>query len=162
MFLHSRASQSDLFTQVKSQGMPFSGVVHSFDGTIAEAMDFIELGLYIGLNGCSLRTEENIATIQQLPLTNLLLETDAPWCEIKKSHASYGYLQGEGDPRKPVKEAKHLVGSGETRVKNRNEPGMIHLVATVVARAREEKVTLVEAQVLENTRKLFFKGSESV
>lgn len=28
-----------------------SGVVHSFDGSLAEAQTFIDLGFYIGLNG---------------------------------------------------------------------------------------------------------------
>jgi TatD DNase family protein len=55
----------------------YRGVVHSFDDTIELALLFIhQLQLYIGINGCSLRTEQNIQTVQQLPLTSILLETE--------------------------------------------------------------------------------------
>jgi TatD DNase family protein len=53
------------------------GVVHSFDDTIELATKFTnDLGLYIGLNGCSLRTEQNLETVAQLPLDRILLETE--------------------------------------------------------------------------------------
>ena len=55
----------------------YRGVVHSFDDTIELALLFIhQLQLYIGINGCSLRTEQNIQTVQQLPLDRILLETE--------------------------------------------------------------------------------------
>jgi TatD DNase family protein len=79
LFLHNRSVRSELFTILKEHSNCWKrgGVVHSFDDTKELAMKFIEdLGLYIGLNGCSLRTPENLETASQLPLDRILLETE--------------------------------------------------------------------------------------
>lgn len=51
------------------------GVVHSFTGTTDELKELLDLGVYIGVNGCSLKTQENLETVRQIPLDRVLLET---------------------------------------------------------------------------------------
>jgi TatD DNase family protein len=79
LFLHNRNVGNDLFdilTEYKDCWL-CGGVVHSFDDTIVLANQFIhELNLFIGLNGCSLRTKENLDTVAQIPLQKILLETE--------------------------------------------------------------------------------------
>jgi TatD DNase family protein len=74
------------------QRLEKGGVVHSFTGTAAEMRELMDLGLYIGVNGCSFKTAENCAVVGQIELSRLMLETDGPWCEVRPSHEGWKYL----------------------------------------------------------------------
>lgn len=58
-----------------------TGIVHCFSGTLEQAKLFIQKGFYISFSG--VLTFTNAHSLQQiacqLPLTNLVLETDAPY-----------------------------------------------------------------------------------
>ena len=60
-------------------------------------------GLEIGLNGCSLKTEENCAVAAQVPLEKLHLETDAPYCDIRQTHFSHQFVKTKFDTSKKYK-----------------------------------------------------------
>ncbi|KAI0116328.1 TatD family hydrolase [Nemania sp. FL0031] len=107
LFLHSRAAHADFVGLLKAkfgarlEKLERGGVVHSFTGTAAEMQELADLGLYIGTNGCSFKTEENCAVVKEIPLDRLMLETDGPWCEIRPTHAGWRHLleakaKGEG------------------------------------------------------------------
>lgn len=93
LFLHCRNSFDDFYDIIQRNLAKITngGVVHSFDGTIEEAKKLIEIGFYIGLNGCSLKTEDQLKVVAQIPNERILIETDCPWCGIRPSHA--GKLQ---------------------------------------------------------------------
>lgn len=93
----------------------------------------VELGLDIGVNGCSLKTEENLEVVRAIPLDRIQLETDGPWCEIRPSHASAKYLADAAPLPKAVKKEKWQKGC---MVKGRNEPVAIAHVAHVVAKLK--------------------------
>jgi len=78
LFLHSRDAHQDLTAILRAHPHPLRGVVHSFDGTWDEAQDLLGMGFLIGLNGCSLRTEESIEVVRRIPLESLLVERYAP------------------------------------------------------------------------------------
>ena len=92
LFLHSRAAHAD-FVQVlrphlaalrRNAGTTSEpnadepgcvGVVHSFTGTADELRELLSLGLFVGVNGCSLKTAENLEVVRQIPLHRIMLET---------------------------------------------------------------------------------------
>lgn len=98
LFLHSRAAAADFARLMKDAFGPRlerlrrGGVVHSFTGSLEEMRELLALGLYVGINGCSLKTEDNCAAVRELPLDRIMLETDGPWCEVRPSHAGWKYL----------------------------------------------------------------------
>lgn len=97
LFLHMRSACDDFVELIEPYIEAGSiqrgnGVVHSFTGTEEELQKILKLGFHIGVNGCSLKTEKNLKVALKIPRLMLMIETDAPWCEIRKSHASYRFL----------------------------------------------------------------------
>lgn len=151
LFLHNRNASTDVYDILaRNRDKWEKGVVHSFDDSIELARRFIDLGdLYIGLNGCSLKTTENLEVVRQLPLERILLETDSPYCEIKRTHAGYPSVKTTF-PTKPDK--KYLP---DHCVKGRNEPCHIVQVAEAIAGARGCPVQEVVHACYENSLRLY-------
>lgn len=139
MFLHCRGA-TDLFCEIlesnRSKWEAVGGVVHSFTGTVDELEKILSLGLSVSINGCSMKTEEQVEMITQIPLDKLMLETDCPWCKIRNTHASARYVKGRLP--KEVDPEKYNPESG-LHVKSRNELDHMPLIAEVVWNARQEK-----------------------
>ena len=95
MFVHNRGSTQDLHRILEQHRSRWSkAVVHSFSDSVADMRLLLSLdGVYIGLNGCSLKTEQNLEVVRAVPPDRLMIETDAPWCGIKRSHASSPYVR---------------------------------------------------------------------
>ncbi|KAF4976692.1 hypothetical protein FZEAL_6672 [Fusarium zealandicum] len=110
LFLHSRAAHPDFVRLLKDafgeklERLEKGGVVHSFTGTPEEMRELMDLGLYIGINGCSFKTAENCAVVNEVHLDRLMIETDGPWCEVRPSHEGYKYLIEKKD--KPAAETE--------------------------------------------------------
>jgi TatD DNase family protein len=80
VILHSRRSHDQLAAILRRADVPRRGVVHGFAGSLAQAQAFIRLGYYIGVGGTISyeRAQKTRHVMAQLPLSSLLLETDAP------------------------------------------------------------------------------------
>lgn len=88
LFLHSRAASEDFerLLAARLDQLPKKGLVHSFTGTMEEMERLVALGLDIGINGCSMKTEENLEVVKAVPLERLQIETDGPWVCISFSY----------------------------------------------------------------------------
>ena len=94
MYLHSRSTNGDFARIVKENRHKFStGVVHSYTGDKEELEQLLEMGLYIGVNGCSMKTAENCGIVKLIPLDRIMLETDCPYCDIRNTHASMKFVK---------------------------------------------------------------------
>lgn len=152
LFLHNRSVGSDLLEILAANRDCWTagGVVHSFDDTLELALKFTnELDLYIGLNGCSLRTQESLAVAAQLPLDKILLETDCPYCEVRKTHPGYQHIQTHFEAKAEKKFERGLT------VKSRVEPCQIIQVAEVIAGCKSLSLQEVADACYDNTFRLY-------
>jgi TatD DNase family protein len=152
LFLHCRDSGDDFVAVMRRhRANVVGGVVHSFDGPADLAAEIVTLGLSIGINGCSLKTPGNLAVAASIPRGSLMIETDAPWCDIRPTHAGHVHVRTLGAPT--VKPERFAEGCA---VKARNEPASLIQVLEVLAAARGENEAELAAALLLNTKALFF------
>jgi TatD DNase family protein len=80
IILHHRNSHNELIQILKAKKFTQGGIVHAFSGSLQQAQTYIELGFKIGVGGgiTYLRANKTRKTISLLPLSSLVLETDAP------------------------------------------------------------------------------------
>ena len=138
-------------------------VVHSYTDSLEDLNNLLDLSphCYIGLNGASFRTEDNIEAVRRMPMDRILLETDAPWCEIRSGNASNEYLKDwPGYPEFTSVKNKKLAKIprkewANTMVKSRNEPCMMAKVAHVVAGVKEKPLQEVVESVWKTSCKVY-------
>ncbi|CAK9301548.1 unnamed protein product, partial [Gordionus sp. m RMFG-2023] len=169
-FLHSRNCHSD-FIEILKKNIDvidkFGAVVHSFTGTPEEAEELLKLSpkIYIGINGCSLKTSDNLKTVAQIPPNRILIETDSPWCEIKSTHASHQYIKThfkskKRDKMNPCKmNTKDKNSNENSLIKGRNEPctlvQVLEVLEAIFSSSSQPPDDLAEI-IYQNTLKLFF------
>ena len=127
VILHSRRSHDQLAAILRQAKLPATGVVHGFAGSLSQAQAFIRLGFAIGVGGTIsyARAQKTRQVMAQLPLSSLLLETDAPDMP----------LQGfQGQPNRPERAAA---------------------VFDVLCELRPESPEDIAAALLANTRRVF-------
>jgi TatD DNase family protein len=153
MFLHMRAAAGDFCDIMDRNLSKFgSGVVHSFTGS-AEDRDRLLMfeNLYIGVNGCSLKTKENLDVVKNIPVERMMIETDSPYCEIKSTHAGFGFVKSNWPSKKKEKYDENCL------VKGRNEPCLVKQVVEVVAGCKGiSDVDGLSKNLYHNTCKVFF------
>ena len=154
LFLHMREAAADFIEIIKRNRTRFStGVVHSFTGTAEEAKQILELDLYIGINGCSLKTQENLDVVKTIPQDKIMIETDAPWCEVRPTHAGAKFT------KTTFPSVKREKWSASHCVKGRNEPCYIVNVLEIIAALQEADVKELSETIFKTTADVFFPNS---
>ncbi|XP_017835958.1 putative deoxyribonuclease TATDN1 isoform X2 [Drosophila busckii] len=158
LFLHMRNAYTDFMSILERNRDKLQacggGVVHSFTGSLEEAQGILAFGgLYIGINGCSLKTEENVEVVRQLPNDRIMLETDCPWCGIRPTHASHKHLTTKFPTVK-----KKEKWTADTLIDGRNEPCQISQVLEAIAGIKQEPKEKLAELYYQNTLDMFFKA----
>ena len=128
VIIHCRDAYGDtldiLETEIDRQ---YSGVMHCWNGSMAEAQRSLELGMYLGFGGViTFKNADGVRDVaRQAPYNRVLLETDAPYL----APAPY---RGK-----------------------RNEPAYTRLVCERLAELRQVPVELIASQTSANADKLF-------
>ena len=83
LIVHTRDSDretADLLRAAMAE-TPFIGVIHCYSSSPELGFAAVEMGLYLGLGGILTfkKSDQLRATVRELPLERLLLETDAPY-----------------------------------------------------------------------------------
>ena len=124
--IHSvRATETVI--QLIKKFKPLTGMIHSYSGSFEQAKQLIDLNFYISLGGSV--TYDNAKKIkkvaEQIPLTSLLLETDAP------------------DQTDQINQGK------------RNEPAYLVNTLEAIAELRQEPAEAIAIQTTTNAKTLF-------
>ena len=121
----STDSSVDIIKEYAAKGL--RGVIHCYSGSAAMALDYIEMGFYIGIGGVITfeNTKKLKDVVKAIPIEHLLIETDAP------------YLA-------PVPHRG-----------KRNDSNYLNLIATRIAEIKEIQLERVTKSTYENAYNLF-------
>ncbi|WP_025711750.1 TatD family hydrolase [Klebsiella sp. 10982] len=134
VILHSRRTHDKLAMLLKKHALPRTGVVHGFAGSLQQAERFVQLGYKIGVGGTITypRASKTREVMARLPLSALLLETDAPDMPLN------GF---QGQPNRPEQVAR---------------------VFESLCELRPEPPETIAEEIMHNTRALFSLSSAQV
>lgn len=107
------------------------------------------------INGCSLKTQEQLDVVAKIPIEKILLETDSPWCSIRNSHASSKHVKTTFPTVK-----KKEKWTENSLIDGRCEPLQIIQVLEVIASIRDENAEKLADVIYDNSLKLFFSKKE--
>lgn len=105
--IHTRSADDDTINILKDhyKEKPYKGVIHCFTATERLAMEMLDIGFYISASGIATfkNTIDIQNTLKKVPLSRLLVETDAPYL------APTPYRGKTNKPEYVMDTAKHLA-----------------------------------------------------
>lgn len=135
LILHIRDAYDDALAILRQhRHLIHGGVAHCFGGDVAAALECVELGFALGIGGKVLQEKQVQEAVAAVPLTAILVETDAPYIRPDISH---------------------LPGSSNQRKKVRNTSLILPAVIGKIAQLRGEDPAEVEQTIFQNTLRVF-------
>lgn len=125
---HCRSAHDDLIHHLRTINYKLEGVIHCFTGTLEQARAYLEIGLFLGLNGIIFKQIPGLdwaEIIRACPLEKMLVETDAPYLTPPAAQAE------------------------------RNEPVFVRFVVEEIAKIKRVGYEEVARITTENARRLF-------
>jgi TatD DNase family protein len=79
LIIHCVKAEKDILRILKKYNKPYKGMIHSFQGTIKDAEQFVELGFYISFGPSIIRepSKKLIEVLHNISLDHVLLESDS-------------------------------------------------------------------------------------
>ena len=80
IIVHSREAAKDTFDIIKESNVR-KGVIHSYSGHTQMALDYIDMGFYLGFGGIITfkNAKKPCEVVRNVPLERILIETDSPY-----------------------------------------------------------------------------------
>ncbi|TCI02846.1 TatD family deoxyribonuclease [Corallincola luteus] len=105
VILHVRKAHPELLSLLKAKPAQKGAVIHAFSGSLQLANDYIQHGCLLGIGGVITypRAAKTRAAVAALPLSKLLLETDAPDMPLA------GFQGQRNEPARVVQVAESLA-----------------------------------------------------
>jgi TatD DNase family protein len=144
VIIHHRQSHQLIIPMLKRYQLPCSGVIHGFSGSYQQAVDYINLGYKIGVGGTITypRANKTINAIKRLPLSALVLETDAPSMPLNIDYCL------------------HQTDETTTKITDvnryRNSPLNVKQVFKALVEHRQESAWDIAEQLEKNVNDIFF------
>jgi TatD DNase family protein len=80
--VHSREAAADTMSIIKEENAAdCGGIIHCYSYSAEQARQYVDMGFYIGVGGVITfkNARKLIETVQSIPLTSIVLETDCPY-----------------------------------------------------------------------------------
>ena len=135
---HSR-SAGKYVIEILEQEKAEKVCMHAFDGKFGSAQKGLELGYYFSIPPSIVRSEQKQKLVKNLPLENLLLESDAP-------------VLG---PSLSVSEKMRGSFASEANANERNVPANIKIAAEKIAEIKKIDISEVIRATTKNAKELF-------
>lgn len=96
VLIHSREAAGDTMEIMKEYARGLDGVIHCYSYSKEMAQEYVKMGFYIGVGGVvTFKNARKLKeTVEVLPLTSIVLETDCPYLAPepyrgKRNHSAY-------------------------------------------------------------------------